>query len=195
MKPSETKDESWGGQKQRRCSPRAYTRAKKLQLSVFLPNVDDWYAGVYALPIVWTDVSMLGADNLRKVAGYDFHLLRKEYESRACGVTLTHNGDSWRASSRPKDLTGFRPLSQKSGFLQTSRIGLEMTWKRHCAACWWRHCGVAGLVCYAEPDLAVANLLHSWCFPANKRFSLTCASKSGGTNHFPSIYPHSGRGP
>ena len=56
--------------------------------------MDDWHAGVYALPIVWTDVSMLGADNLRKVAGYDFHLLRKKYESRACGVTLTHNGDS-----------------------------------------------------------------------------------------------------
>ena len=59
------------------------TRAEKLQLSVFLPNdlsLDDWYAGVYALPTVWPDVSMLGADNLRKVAGYDFHLLRKKYD-------------------------------------------------------------------------------------------------------------------
>ena len=51
--------------------------------SVFLPNdlsLDDWYAGVYALPTVWPDVSMLGADNFRKVAGYDFHLLRKKYD-------------------------------------------------------------------------------------------------------------------
>ena len=51
--------------------------AEKLQLSVFLPNdlpLNDWYAGVYALPTVWPDVSMLGADNLRKVAG---HLLKK----------------------------------------------------------------------------------------------------------------------
>ena len=43
-------------------------------------SLDDWYAGVYALPTVWPDVSMLGAANLRKVAGYDFHLLRKKYD-------------------------------------------------------------------------------------------------------------------
>ena len=64
-------------------APWGITRAEKLQLSVFLPNdlsLDDWYAGVYALPMVWPDVSMLGADNLRKVAGYDFHLLRKKYD-------------------------------------------------------------------------------------------------------------------
>ena len=63
-------------------TPWAITRAEKLQLSVFLPNdlsLDDWYAGVYALPTVWPDVSMLGATNLRKVAGYDFHLLRKKF--------------------------------------------------------------------------------------------------------------------
>ena len=57
-------------------APWAITRAEKLQLSVFLPNdlsLDDWYAGVYALPTV-------GADNLRKVVGYDFHHLRKKYD-------------------------------------------------------------------------------------------------------------------
>ena len=33
-------------------------RAEKLQVSVFLPNdlsLDDWYAGVYALPTVWPE--------------------------------------------------------------------------------------------------------------------------------------------
>ena len=43
-------------------SPWAITRAEKLQVSVFLPNdlsLDDWYAGVYALPTVWHDVSMM----------------------------------------------------------------------------------------------------------------------------------------
>ena len=62
-------------------APWAITRAEKLQLSVFLPNhlsLHDWYAGVYALPTVRPDVSMLGADNLRKVVGYDFHHLRKK---------------------------------------------------------------------------------------------------------------------
>ena len=36
-------------------SPWAISRAEKLQISVFLPNelsLDDWYAGVYALPTV-----------------------------------------------------------------------------------------------------------------------------------------------
>ena len=36
-------------------SPWAITRAEKLQVSVFLPNdlsLDEWYAGVYALPTV-----------------------------------------------------------------------------------------------------------------------------------------------
>ena len=66
-------------------APWGITRAEKLQLSVFLPNdlsLDDWYAGVYALPTVWPEASMLGDDYLRKVAGsgYDFHLLRKKYD-------------------------------------------------------------------------------------------------------------------
>ena len=64
-------------------APWTSTRAEKLQLSVFLPNdlsLDDWYAGVYALPTVWPDVTMLGTDYLRKVVGYDFHHLRKKYE-------------------------------------------------------------------------------------------------------------------
>ena len=53
--------------------------------SVFLPNdlsLDDWHAGFYALPTVWSEASMLGADYLRKVAGYDFHLLRRSMMSR-----------------------------------------------------------------------------------------------------------------
>ena len=59
-------------------SPWAITRAEKLQVSVFLANeqsMDDWYSGVYALPTVWPDVSMMG-----KVAGYDFHHIRKKYD-------------------------------------------------------------------------------------------------------------------
>ena len=49
-----------------------------------LPNdlsLDDWYAGVYALPTVWPDVSMMGINNLRRVVGYDFHHLRKKYDA------------------------------------------------------------------------------------------------------------------
>ena len=59
------------------------TRAEKLQLSVFLPMICHWMIGMQGStpwPTVWPDVSMLGADNLRKVAGYDFHHLRKKYD-------------------------------------------------------------------------------------------------------------------
>ena len=72
--------------RQKGAAPWGITRAEKLQLSVFLPNdlsLEDWYAGVYGLPTVWPEASMLGADNLRKVAGYDFHLLRKKYDVRS----------------------------------------------------------------------------------------------------------------
>eukprot|EP00434_Breviolum_minutum_P009685 symbB.v1.2.008526.t1/scaffold527.1/size293072/24 len=71
--------------RQKGAAPWGITRAEKLQLSVLLPNdlsLEDWYAGVYGLPTVWPEASMLGADNLRKVAGYDFHLLRKKYDVR-----------------------------------------------------------------------------------------------------------------
>ena len=57
--------------------------AEKLQVSVFLPNdlsLHDWYAGVYALLTVWPDVSIMGARNLRRVVGYDFHYIRKKHD-------------------------------------------------------------------------------------------------------------------
>eukprot|EP00434_Breviolum_minutum_P045896 symbB.v1.2.041250.t1/scaffold7975.1/size9582/1 len=69
--------------RQKGAAPWGITNAEKLQLSVFLPNdlsLEDWYAGVYGLPTVWPEVSMMGADHLRKVAGYDFHDLRKKYD-------------------------------------------------------------------------------------------------------------------
>ena len=42
-------------------------------------SLDDWYSGVYALPTVWPDVSMMGINNMRKVVGYDFHHMWKKY--------------------------------------------------------------------------------------------------------------------
>ena len=69
--------------RQKGAAPWRITNAEKLQLSVFLPNelsLEDWYAGVYGLPTVWPEVSMMGADHLRKVAGYDFHDLRRKYD-------------------------------------------------------------------------------------------------------------------
>ena len=104
-------------------APWAITRAEKLQLSVFLPNdlsLDDWYAGVYALPTVWPDVSMLGADNLRKVAGYDFHLLRKKYDVLSMWGNLH---PQWRLLSNQLETKGlgWYSLSEREERLFTNR--------------------------------------------------------------------------
>ena len=110
-------------------APWAITRAEKLQLSVFLPNdlsLDDWYAGVYALPTVWPDVSMLGANNLRRVVGYDFHRLRKKYDVPSVWGNIHPQWRLLQQHLEPKGLVGTRSLREKSGFLPTGLIGLEM---------------------------------------------------------------------
>ena len=104
-------------------APWAITRAEKLQLSVFLPNdlsLDDWYAGVYALPTVWPDVSMLGADNLRKVAGYDFHLLWKKYDVQSMWGDLD---PQWRLLKNQLETKGpgWYSLSEREERLITNR--------------------------------------------------------------------------
>ena len=66
--------------------PGGITRAEKLQLSVFLPNdlsFDDWYAGVYALPMVWPDVSMWVLTIYAKLLAMTF---TSYMMSRACGA-------------------------------------------------------------------------------------------------------------
>ena len=63
---------------------------------MFLPNdlsMDDWYAGVCALPTVWLDVSMLGACYQRKVIGNDFHRIRRKYEVSSMGGNIS---PQWR---------------------------------------------------------------------------------------------------
>ena len=113
--------------RQKGAAPWVIPRAEKLQLSVLLPNdlsLEDWYAGVYGLPTVWPEASMLGADNLRKVAGYDFHLLRKKYDVRTMWGDLD--------PQRREDLAGTHLLSSRNDFSQISPSGQVMTRKRLC---------------------------------------------------------------
>ena len=111
-------------------SPWAITRAEKLQVSVFLPNelsMDDWYAGVYALPTVWPDVSMMGINNLRRVVGYDFHHIRKKYDVPSmCGAMFAHVGDYCSSTLKPRGLDGTRWQKERSGSLPTDPISLGM---------------------------------------------------------------------
>ena len=104
-------------------SPWAITRAEKLQLSLFLPNdlsLDEWYAGVYALPTVWPDVSMLGASNLRRMIGYDFHHIRKKYDVPSMWGNIH---PQWRLLQRHLETKGpgWYPLAEREERLFTSR--------------------------------------------------------------------------
>ena len=65
---------------------------------------------------------MLGADNLRKVAGYDFQLLRQKYDVQSMWSDLDPQWRLLKSQLETKGLAGIRPLSEKSGFLQTSRM-------------------------------------------------------------------------
>ena len=104
-------------------SPWAITRAEKLQVSVFLPNdlsLDEWYAGVYALPTVWPDVSMLGASNLRRVVGYDFHHVRKKYDVPSMWGNIH---PQWRLLQQHLETKGpgWYPLAEREERLSTNR--------------------------------------------------------------------------
>jgi len=105
------------------------TRAEKLQVSVFLPNdlsLDDWYAGVCALPTVWPDVSMMGASNLRRVVGYDFHHIRKKYDVPSMWGNIH---PQWRLLQQHLETKGpgWYPLAEREErLLPTDLIGLEM---------------------------------------------------------------------
>ena len=109
--------------KNKGAAPCAITRAEKLQLSVFLPNdlsLDDWYAGVYALPTVWPDVTMLGANNLRRVVDYDFHHLRKKYDVLSMWGNIH---PQWRLLQQHLETKGpgWYPLSEREERLFTNR--------------------------------------------------------------------------
>ena len=98
-------------------------RAKKLQVSVFLPNdlpLDEWCAGVYALPTVWPDVSMLGASNLRRVVGYDFHHIRKKYDVPSMWGNIH---PQWRLLQQHLETKGpgWYPLAEREERLFTNR--------------------------------------------------------------------------
>ena len=143
-------------------------------------SLDDWYAGVHALLTVWPDVSMLGADNLHKVAGYDFHLLWKKYDVQSIWGDLD---PQWRLLKNQLETKGaglvFAHWARR-GFLQTSRIGLVMTWKMHCVLMetLWR--GRPGVL--PEPALAVALTCSTLSVSGWTRFSSTCIPKSGRKN-------------
>ena len=70
-------------------------------------------------------MTVLGASNLRRVVGYDFHHLRKKYDVPSMWGNIH---PQWRLCSsiwKRKGLVGTRSLREKSGFLPTGLIGLR----------------------------------------------------------------------
>ena len=65
------------GEKKQVGEPRAWSRCSFPITCLWMIGMQ----GVYALPTVWPDVSMMGANNLRRVVGYDFHHIRKKYDA------------------------------------------------------------------------------------------------------------------
>ena len=88
----------------------------------FFPMTCHWMigiAGVYALPTVWPDVSMLGATNLRRAVGYDFHL-RKKYDVLSMWGNIH---PQWRLLQQHLETKGpgWYPLSKREERLFTNR--------------------------------------------------------------------------
>ena len=181
--------------RQKGAAPWGITRAEKLQLSVLLPNdlsLEDWYAGVYGLPTVWPEASMLGADNLRKVAGYDFHLLRKKYDVRTMWgdldpqwrllqSQLETKGPGWYSPAELKERLftnkSKRPGDDTKEALRTD--GNTIAWQAWDTA---RKHYLA--VMSTRPTIGVSR--------RKGDFSChVCPSRRGRTSHFPSLHSHS----
>ena len=165
--------------KNKGAAPWAITRAEKLQLSDFLPNdlsLDDWYAGVYALPTVWPDVSMLGANNLRRVVGYDFHHLRKKYDVLSMWGNIH---PQWRLLQQHLETKGpgWYPLSEREERLFTNRSNrpgddMKDELRTDGDPIAWR-----GLEYCTEPTTAVTPGSSTLSFLVNKACLLTCMPK------------------
>ena len=78
------------------------------------------YAGVYALPTVWPDVSMMGINNMRRVAGYDFHHIRKKYDVPSMWGTIRPR---WRLLQQHLETKGpgWYSLAEREERLFTNR--------------------------------------------------------------------------
>ena len=68
----------------------------------------------------WPDVSMLGASNLRRVVGYDFHHLRKKYDVPSMWGNIH---PQWRLLQQHLETKGpgWYPLSEREERLFTNR--------------------------------------------------------------------------
>ena len=72
---------------------------------------------------VWSDVSMMGINNMRRVVDNDFHHIRKKYDVPSiCGAMSARGGDYCSSTLKRRVLNGTRWQKERSGSLPTDLI-------------------------------------------------------------------------
>ena len=112
--------------------------------------------------------------------------------SEPCGGILTHNGDSYRVSSRRKDLAGTHLPSSRNDFSQISPSGqcddTKEALRTDGNTIAWQAWDTARTLFGSH-----VNQAHHWCFQAKRRFFRAMYAQVGEeeTSHFPSLHSHS----
>ena len=120
---------------------------------------------------------MLGADNLRKIAGYNFHLLRKKYDVRTMWGDLD---PQWRLLQSQLETRGpgwYSPAELKERLFTNKSKRQVMTRKRLCVLMAILLHGRLGIL-LGTLFGSHANQAHHWCFQARRRFFVPCMPKS-----------------
>ena len=119
---------------------------------------------------------MLGADNLRKVAGYDFHLLRKKYDVRSMWGDLDPQWRLLQSQLETRRPGWYSPAELKERlFTNKSKRPGDDT--RLCVLMEILQHGRLGTLLRTLFG-SHANLPHHWCFQAKRRFFVPCMPKS-----------------
>ena len=123
---------------------------------------------------------MLEDDYLRKVAGYDFHLLRKKYDVQSMWGDLAPQWRHLKSQLETKGPGWYSPAEREERLFtnKSNRPGDDMKEALRTDG------NIAGWQAWTTTQnlCSYANLLHPWCFRAKQRSSVTCIPKSGRKN-------------
>ena len=76
-------------------SPWAGNKSQNIQVSLCLPNerdLDTWYEAVFALPIVWPDITDIDSHYLKRTSAHQLLSIRMQMGFPTCGVGFRLNG-------------------------------------------------------------------------------------------------------
>ena len=159
-------------------SPWAITRAEKIQVSLFLLNkqsMDDWYTAVMLCPPCWSDVSMMGMNNMRKVVGYDFHYTRKKYREPGMWGTVR---PQWPLLKQHLggDKAGMVLGGEAWGETLYQQVQSTWGWYEGWSQNWWQLACLENLV---DVSFGFVSLVSHWSFLVKKESSRAYMTRSG----------------